>query len=556
MNRPRVSPALLATTLSALLLGACGSGDKLTADAPQAQAQEQKTPPPQPFNSTICVNGHCAVIDQNASLLVPFDNDEYDSYGSFPMKDTMLLQKGEQWQLLDAKTKAPLKTLGKDLYQLSPGYFGFGADGKMGIMDFHGNEVQPARFDDLFVGGDGQYIGYELNGKNGILDAHGKQLTDALYDTLIMRQDFAKRGGWVIGERGEQQWAISLKDGTQKQVTYADMDEMQDGHMVVTSRDHMHKGLVDASGTLTIPLKYDLLGTPSEGLVSFREKNDGPCGYMDYTGKVVIEPSYGDCMPFGKKGALARTNEGADGATKKYGVIDRTGVWVVQPTYDYAGEAGRSMLGMLDHVPGYASVFKEVSTFSYTYGIYDLNQGRELIPTTYKQLGMLTPERFVFSGADAPMINVTMLGQSDATPAVGLMDATGKVLLKPEHFTDIQLDNSGQYLRARDGLENAHVALLNLDGKQLIAPEWQDISINKDDAVILGYDLDGTGDDAVHMLRAAYDLQGKPLFTIKHTQCGAEQLVDGNGKVIWPADPKPYCPTADAKDPVQPTTDG
>ncbi|PXV54059.1 WG containing repeat-containing protein [Dyella jiangningensis] len=556
MNRPRVSPALLATTLSALLLGACGSGDKQASQTPQAQAQVQKAPAPQPFNSTVCVNGHCAVIDQNATLLVPFEGGEYDTFAPFLMKDTMLLHRDEQWQLLDTRTKAPLKTLGKDLYQLSPGYFGFGADGKIGIMDFHGTQVQPARFDDVFVGGNGQYIGYELNGKNGILDAHGKQLTDALYDTLIVRQDFAKRNGWVIGERGDQHWIISLKDGTQKQVSYGDMDEMQDNHMVVTSPDHLHKGLVDANGNLTIPLKYDLLGTPAEGLVSFREKNDGPCGYMDYTGKVVIEPRFGDCMPFGKKGALARTNEGGDGATRKYGVIDRTGAWLVQPTYDYAGEAGRSMLGMLDHVPGYASVFKEVSTFAYTYGIYDLNQGRELIPTTYKQLGMLTPDRFVFSGADAPMINVTMLGQSDSTPAVGLMDASGKVLLKPEHYTDIQLDDSGHYLRARDGLENAHVALFDLDGKPLIAPEWQELAIDKDDAVILGYDIDGTGDDAVHMLRAAYDLNGKPLFAVKHTECGAEQLVDGSGKVIWPADPKPYCPTADAKTQAQPTTDG
>lgn len=544
MKRHHSSPTLLAASL-ALLLSACGSGDKPAADAPQAQ--QQKAPAPQPFESTICVNGHCAVIDQTASLHVPFENDQYDTYGAFLMNDTMLLQKDEQWQLVDGKTKAPLKTLGKDVYELSPGYFGFTHNGQAGVMDYHGNEVQPARFDDVFSGGDGQYIGYELNGKNGILDAHGKQLTDAVYDTLIVRQDFSKRGGLVVGERGEQHWTISLKDGVQKQVDYGDMDEMHDGHMVVNSPDHMHKGLADATGALTIPLKYDLIGVPGEGLVSFREKNDSPCGYMDYTGKVVIEARFADCMPFGKKGALAKTSEGGDGATKKYGVIDRTGAWIVQPTYDYAGEAGRSMLGMLDYMPGYASVFREMSTFSYNYGIYDLNQGRELVPTNYKQIGMLTPDRFVFSGPDTPSIAVTMLGQSDSTPAVGLMDATGKVLLKPEHFIDLQLDDSGQYLRARDGLDNGHVALLDLDGTQLIAPEWQELTIDKDRHVILGYDRNGDGDDAVRMLRAAYDLQGKPLFTIKHTGCGAEQLVDGSGKVIWPADAKPYCPKPDAQ---------
>jgi hypothetical protein len=541
MYRPHPTGSLLAASLAALLLGACGSGDKT---AP-ATAQQPQTPAPQAFNSTICVNGHCGVIDQSATLLVPFDNHEYDTYASFLMQDTMLLQKGEQWLLLDVKNKAPIKTLDKDIYLATPGYFGFGRDGKVGVMDFHGNEVQPARFDSIFTGGDGQYIGYELNGKEGILDAHGKQLTEAVYDSLVVRQDFASRGDWVLGERGDQHWAISLKDGTQKQVEYGDMDKMQDGHMVVTSPDRMYRGLVDATGTITIAPKYNLIGTPSEGLVSFREKSTGPCGYMDYQGKVVIAPRFADCLPFGKKGALAKTKEGDDSSPRKYGVIDRTGAWLVQPTYEYAGEAGRSLLGLLGHVPGYGSVFKQITPFSYTYGIYDLNQGRELVAPTYSQIGVLTPERLVFSSNDSPTVNITMLGQTEPTPAVGVMDASGKVLLKPNHFTDIKLDDSGNYLIARDGAEDAHEALLDLDGKQLIAPQWQDLVIDQDRHIVLGYDEEGDGDDAQRMLRAAYDLKGHPLFAIRHTECGAEQLVDGHGKVIWPADPKPYCKQAD-----------
>lgn len=538
-----LSPRLLFVASLAVLLSACYSDGK-SAD----QTQQPKVPAPQPFNSAICVNDSCAVIDQTAALLVPFDSDQYDAYASFPMNDTMLLQQGNTWQLADVKTKTPIKTLGENIYDLVPGYFAFTHDGKVGAMDYHGNEVQPARYDDMFSVRDGQYIGYELNGKNGILDVHGKHLTDALYDSLTLRQDFSKRGGLVIGTRGNQNWIINLKDGSQKKADYSEIGEMQDGHMVVTSPDFKSKGLIDASGTLTIPAKYNWLGIPSEGLVSFREKYDSSCGYMDYTGKIVIEPRFADCMPFSKKGAFAKASGGVNRDNSKYGVIDRSGAWMMQPTYNYAQEAGLGTLGMINYVPGYASVFKKESTFSYTAGIYDLNNGRELVPTTYKQVGVLTPDRFVFSRVDTPMITVTMLGQSELIPAVGVMDAAGKVLAKPEQFINIKLDESGHYLRAIDGLDKkSHVALLNLDGKQLIAPEWQELVIDRDRNVVFGYDQVGEGDNAVRMLRAAYDLQGRPLFAIKHTHCGAEQLVAGNGKVIWPVDPTPYCPVEETQ---------
>ena len=187
-----------------MLLSACYSDGK-SAD----QTQQPKVPAPQPFNSAICVNDSCAVIDQTAALLVPFDSDQYDAYASFPMNDTMLLQQGNTWQLADVKTKTPIKTLGENIYDLVPGYFAFTHDGKVGAMDYHGNEVQPARYDDMFSVRDGQYIGYELNGKNGILDVHGKHLTDALYDSLTLRVE--TRTGSLTSKTVRRKRPITVK---------------------------------------------------------------------------------------------------------------------------------------------------------------------------------------------------------------------------------------------------------------------------------------------------------------------------------------------------------
>ncbi|SFS18856.1 WG containing repeat-containing protein [Dyella sp. OK004] len=534
--------SLLAASVAALLLSACGSsGDKPAATEPAAQA---KPPAPAPFNVAICVNDDCGVIDQTASVLIPFKND-YQNFSPFLMKDTLLVQKDEQWQLLDAKTRQPIKTLSNDIYTVTPGYFGFERDGKIGLMDYQGKEVLAPRFDEVYEGGEHQYIGYQLGDKSGVLDIHGKQLTDALYDSMVVHEDLDTRGSLVTAERGKEQWVINLKDGAQKQVEYSSLSEINDGHMVAASPDFAHSGLVDANGALVVPMKYEWMGKPSEGLVGFRETSGQPCGYMDYTGKVVIEPRFIECGAFGKKGALAKLQLEGDHPDNKFGMIDRSGAWVVQPSYDAVGEAGRSLLGMFDYKQGYVSVFKEAGPLSYQTGIFDLNQGRELIPARYPQVGMLTPDRFVFSGSGAPLVSVSILGQVSQVPALGVMDATGKVLAQPEKYADIRLDSGGRYLRAHDGEEQPHEALLDLDGNQLIAPQWHELHIDTQRNIILGYDLRGTGDDAVRVMRAAYDLQGKPLFTVKHTDCGADQLVDGSGKVIWPQDVKPYCKAAE-----------
>ncbi|MFC4764843.1 WG repeat-containing protein [Dyella koreensis] len=535
--------SLLAASVAALLLSACGSsGDKPAAAEPAAQA---KPPAPAAFNVALCVNDDCGVVDQAANVLIPFKND-YDNFSPFLMKDTLLVQKDEQWLLLDAKTRQPIKTLSGDIYTVTPGYFGFERDGKIGLMDYQGNEVVAPRFDSVFSGGEDQYINYQVGEKSGVIDVHGKQLTDAVYDSMVVREDLDTRGGLITADRGDQKWLINLKDGSQKQVEYGSLGEINDGHMVAAAPDHIRSGLTDANGTLVVPVKYEWMGLPSEGLVAFREKSAEPCGYMDYTGKVVIEPRFVQCEPFGKKGALAKLqSDDSNPAKNKFGMIDRSGAWLVQPSYDAVGEAEHTLLGMLGHKQGYGSIFRQADAFSYLSGIFDLDQGREIIPATYQQVGVLTPQRFVFSGADAPKINVSILGQVTPVPALGVMDAAGKVLTKPETFADIRLDKTGRYLVARDGEEQPHEALLDLDGNQLIAPQWHELHIDTQRNIILGYDLRGTGDDAVRVMRAAYDLQGKTLFTVKHTDCGADQLVDGSGKVIWPQDVKPYCKSAE-----------
>lgn len=72
-------------------------------------------------------------------------------------------------------------------------------------------------------------------------------------------------------------------------------------------------------------------------LSAFAQKNDrlfwirenGKYGYIDNTGKVVIEPQYDNTIGFTE--GLAATSVGG-----KYGYIDKKGTWVIKPQYDFA----------------------------------------------------------------------------------------------------------------------------------------------------------------------------------------------------------------------------
>lgn len=64
----------------------------------------------------------------------------------------------------------------------------------------------------------------------------------------------------------------------------------------------------------------------NEGMFWIRE--NGKYGYIDKSGKVVIQPQYDNTMGFNE--GLAATSSGG-----KYGFIDTKGNWVIKPQFDF-----------------------------------------------------------------------------------------------------------------------------------------------------------------------------------------------------------------------------
>ena len=78
---------------------------------------------------------------------------------------------------------------------------------------------------------------------------------------------------------------------------------------------------------LVLGFAFSAFAQKNDGLFWVRE--NGKYGYIDRTGKTVIEPQYDNTMGFNK--GLAATS-----VNGKYGFIDKKGNWVIKPQFDFA----------------------------------------------------------------------------------------------------------------------------------------------------------------------------------------------------------------------------
>ncbi len=87
-------------------------------------------------------------------------------------------------------------------------------------------------------------------------------------------------------------------------------------------------GYVDTQGKPVIPLKFDHLGNPAEGMVP--AKLGGKWGYLDAQGKTIIKPRFDWAGAFSE--GLARIFQ-----ENQYGFVDKSGRIAIEPQFEIVG---------------------------------------------------------------------------------------------------------------------------------------------------------------------------------------------------------------------------
>jgi WG containing repeat len=151
----------------------------------------------------------------------------------------------------------------------------------------------------------------------------------------------------MVREAGEQRWGFIDKTGAMViKAQFAGVSDFSEGLATADYSNSDLHGFIDKTGKWVIELPpnlqlYGLRGDNgfSEGLAIVQEFVPGDAehpvhvGYIDQTGKVVIQPQFVAAFSFSEGLAAAEVSE--NGALK-WGYIDKTGAWVIRPQFDAA----------------------------------------------------------------------------------------------------------------------------------------------------------------------------------------------------------------------------
>lgn len=239
------------------------------------------------------------------------------------------------------------------IYDFSEGLAAFKKGDKIGVVNKNGDIVlQPTVYD-------------------GGMCIAGKGVGD--FNPLLFIEGMAlvRKGGYYDENNNlVKPWKYGYIDKNGKEIipcTFDGAESFSEGYAVVYKDGK--GGVIDKSGKQVVPYKYDMISDFSEGFAKI-ETDDGLIGFINTKGEEVVPIKYRSWGSTNFSEGFAAV--GVDyGDYVKYGYIDKTGKVVIEPVYDLAG---------MFH-DGRACVMKDGM-----YGYID-TKGHEVIPLIYDFVG-------------------------------------------------------------------------------------------------------------------------------------------------------------------------
>lgn len=235
----------------------------------------------------------------------------------------------------------------------------------IGFIDEKGVMLTDFKYDRAFPFSDEMALVMK-DEKYGYIDKTGKEVISLQYeDGAMFSEGLAavkvngKNG--FINKKGE----MAIKPAFER-ACY--VSEFSDGLApVYTTVDDGPAGYINSTGEMVIPAKYAFVGPFSEGVAMVRPLESIEYGYIDKKGEWVIEPQFDMSLGF-HEGVATVKERNADGSVS-FGIIDKTGKKIAEHmNYNFVG------------------IFREglaaFETKDFTWGYID-RSGKEVIPARY-----------------------------------------------------------------------------------------------------------------------------------------------------------------------------
>jgi len=314
-------------------------------------------------------------------------------HGNTP-KYTFIDEKGE---VVFNKTYASVSVFSEGLAWVSPNNSYPTAIDKNGKEQF---SIKNAERVKIFKDGLSAYsVKDSISEKWGFVDSSGKTVIQPqFYDTGNFSEDLCA----VKNEDGN--WKYIDKKGVVKfQQSFRTASDFLNGKTIVSDNFEEKFGLINSEGSVVLEPTLDSIVYDKK---DFLVKKEGKWGWIDATGKMLIEPKFEDAFPFGENDLAVVKLNGL------YGFIDKKGVTKIdfqfQKAYSFSGETAyvvQKNVGSLIDKKGNAVVKNKFSGISEDLITY-LNNGNssyEIIKTDYfdvagilKEINVNNPGNFKF----------------------------------------------------------------------------------------------------------------------------------------------------------------
>lgn len=122
------------------------------------------------------------------------------------------------------------------------------------------------------------------------------------------------------------------KEGTEKIAPqYKNANEFYNNKALVQAQDGKYE-LIDTEGKVLINFPYiDMSSCPKSDYYTFTDNNTHKKGYIDASGKIIIEPKYDNTISFNDGFAIVGVSDKDNNL--KYGLINEKGEYVIKPEY-------------------------------------------------------------------------------------------------------------------------------------------------------------------------------------------------------------------------------
>ncbi|MDO5046725.1 WG repeat-containing protein [Campylobacter sp.] len=273
----------------------------------------------------------------------------------------LALQAGEKQNII-------LPFIYEDISFSEEGLISAKKDGKYGVIDISGNEILPFAYDYLSRFKEGLAIVVKIEGKSakqGFIDKSGKIVVPMEYEPRFTPKNsdaFLFNNGIAKVSKDGKYGFISKAGKVVTPIIYDEAHWIDKNFAKVLEYKDRKAGLIDSSGKLVLPVEYEEhIVTDKSGLFIARKRGEGVAKFLDKNLNVVLE---GDYLTAAFHDGLSRVG------FHKQGYMDKTGKLVIDKIYDNAA----------DFKNGFAEVSKGEK-----WGVIDVN-GKEVVPIKFDHL--------------------------------------------------------------------------------------------------------------------------------------------------------------------------